>query len=86
MADCDEMTPAWRKSTRSNSGGCVEMALSDRVVLLRDSKRPEGPVLSVPPGAWAALLARVRNLADMTPLTLAILHVPAQGLSSLERC
>jgi Domain of unknown function (DUF397) len=67
VADCDEMTLAWRKSTRSNSGGCVEMALNNQVVLLRDSKRPEGPVLSVPPGAWAALLAHVRDLADMTP-------------------
>jgi hypothetical protein len=67
VADCDETVLAWRKSTRSNSGGCVEMALSNQVVLLRDSKRPEGPVLSVSPGVWAALLARVRNLADMTP-------------------
>jgi uncharacterized protein DUF397 len=67
MADWDETTLAWRKSTRSNSNGCVEMVLSDQVVLLRDSKRPEGPVLSVSPRAWAALLARVRNLADMTP-------------------
>jgi hypothetical protein len=63
VADCDETMLAWRKSTRSNSGGCVEMALSDEAVLLRDSKRPEGPVLSVSPRAWAALLARVRNLA-----------------------
>jgi Domain of unknown function (DUF397) len=67
MADWDETALAWRKSTRSNSGGCVEMALSDRVVFLRDSKLPEGPVLSVSPRAWAALVARVRNLAEMTP-------------------
>lgn len=67
MADWDETALAWRKSTRSNSGGCVEMALSDQVVLLRDSKRPDGPVLSVSLLAWTALVARVRNLADMTP-------------------
>jgi hypothetical protein len=67
VADCGETMLAWRKSTRSNSAGCVEMALSDQVVLLRDSKRPEGTVLSVSPRAWAALLVRVRNLADMTP-------------------
>lgn len=67
MADCDETTLAWRKSTRSNSAGCVEMALSNQVVLLRDSKRPEGAVLSLSPHAWAALLAWVRNLTDMIP-------------------
>jgi len=67
MADWDGTAPAWRKSTRSNSGGCVEMALGEEVVLLRDSKRPEGPVLSVSLGAWASLVARVRNLADTTP-------------------
>ena len=67
MADWDGTTLAWRKSTRSNSNGCVEMALDEEVVLLRDSKRPEGPVLSVSPRAWAVLVAQVRNLADMTP-------------------
>jgi transcriptional regulator with XRE-family HTH domain len=66
MADWDETGLAWRKSTRSNSGGCVEMALGDQVVLLRDSKRPEGTVLAVSLLAWTALVARVRNLADMT--------------------
>lgn len=66
MADWDEMALAWRKSTRSNSGGCVEMALGDQVVLLRDSKRPEGTVLSVSPRAWAVLMAQVRNLTAMT--------------------
>lgn len=66
MADWDETALAWRKSTWSNSGGCVEMALGDQVVLLRDSKRPEGTVLSVSPGAWTALVTRVRNLTDMT--------------------
>lgn len=67
MTDWDETALAWRKSTRSNSGGCVEMVLRDQVVLLRDSKRPEGPVLSISLHAWAALVAWVRNLADMTP-------------------
>jgi Domain of unknown function (DUF397) len=63
VGDCDETMLAWRKSTRSNSNGCIEMALSDQVVLLRDSKRPEGPVLSVSPRVWTALLAEVRDLA-----------------------
>jgi Domain of unknown function (DUF397) len=67
VADWDETALTWRKSTRSNSGGCVEMALGDEVVLLRDSKRPEGPVLSVSLAAWVTLVAWVRNLAEIIP-------------------
>jgi hypothetical protein len=67
MADWDKTVLAWRKSTQSAGGGCLEVAADGGVVFLRDSKRPDGPVLSVSLRAWAALLVRVRNLADVTP-------------------
>lgn len=52
---------AWRKSTFSSGGGCVEVADGGPVVHVRDSKdRGAGPVLSFDPDAWAAFLAGVR--------------------------
>jgi hypothetical protein len=56
--------PRWRKSTRSGNGGdtCVEVAdnLPGRV-LVRDSKDPSGPVLTVDPVAWRAFIAFVAH-------------------------
>lgn len=33
---------AWKKSTASGSGGCVEVARSGEMLLVRDSKNPSG--------------------------------------------
>ncbi|MFC4492909.1 DUF397 domain-containing protein [Streptomyces ovatisporus] len=47
----------WFKSSYSSDAGgnCVEVAAFG-AVLVRDSKRPAGPVLSATPGAWAAFV------------------------------
>lgn len=49
----------WVKSSHSTNDGpeCVEVAASDEVVLVRDSKDPEGPRFSFSPEAWASFLA-----------------------------
>jgi len=60
----DEPALMWRKSTRSNSQGCLEVAFTEGLVLLRDSKRPDGPVLSISQSAWTAFMADVRGSAD----------------------
>lgn len=53
----DPVRTRWRKSTRSNGGGaCVEVAVVDRVVGVRDSKDPTGAVLVFEAGAWTAFL------------------------------
>lgn len=57
----EEPSIAWRKSTASNSGGCVEVAVVDGWVLIRDSFSPHGVVLRLPPAAWSALLTRARS-------------------------
>ena len=55
-------TPApWHKSTRSGgSGDCVEVARPAGVVLVRDSKDPDGPVLRFGLPAWRDFVAAVR--------------------------
>jgi hypothetical protein len=64
MADYEnEQALDWRKSTRSDSGGCLEVALDGGIVLVRDSKRPDGPILSISTFAWAVLLAQLRGSA-----------------------
>ena len=42
----------WRKSTRSTAGECVEVAASPDRVLVRDSKDPDGTVLSFAYSEW----------------------------------
>ncbi|MCP2341223.1 DUF397 domain-containing protein [Actinomadura rupiterrae] len=55
----------WRKSSYSaqSQGNCIEVApLVTRAMLLtRDSKDPDGPVLTLNRSQWASLLAAVRD-------------------------
>ena len=49
----------WRKSSYSiGNGACVEVAVPG-AVLVRDSKDPDGPVLSVTPAKWREFLRDV---------------------------
>ena len=51
----------WRKSTKSYTNGCVEVAFVDGRVAVRDSKAPSGPVLVFTPFEWAAFLGGARD-------------------------
>jgi len=46
----------WRKSSKSPSQQCVEIAHDKGSVLVRDSKQRGGPVLSFPVGAFLAFV------------------------------
>ncbi|SDY16982.1 protein of unknown function [Micromonospora pattaloongensis] len=49
----------WRKSSRSsgNGGSCVEVADNlHEVVLVRDTKDRQGPMLTFGPDAWRAFV------------------------------
>ena len=51
----------WFKSSYSGSegGACVEVAAHPAAIHVRDSKNPEGPTLTLAPGAWSAFAAYV---------------------------
>lgn len=60
--NCVEVANAWRKSSHSGGQGgeCVEIADDGGRWFVRDSKDPEGGMLSVSGVAWHAFLDRVR--------------------------
>ncbi|WP_433227365.1 DUF397 domain-containing protein [Actinomadura formosensis] len=53
----------WRKSSHSGSSGgeCVEVALLGSVSAVRDSKAPEGGVLTLELDVWSALVAQIKR-------------------------
>jgi hypothetical protein len=64
VVELDLSRAVWRKSSYSNGqgGNCVEIASNlPAVVAVRDSKDPQGPVLTFTPEAWHAF---VRGLQD----------------------
>jgi hypothetical protein len=53
-----EVSSSWFRSSYSNGAGgeCVEGARAEGGLLLRDSKRADGPVVTVPAYAWRAFV------------------------------
>ena len=59
MSAHDLNNAAWFKSSRSNGNGgsnCVEVALLDTAVAVRDSKNTKGPALVFAPAVWDAFV------------------------------
>ncbi|MFF1464158.1 DUF397 domain-containing protein [Streptomyces sp. NPDC058330] len=51
-----------KSSYSSGNGECVEVARNiPRTVAVRDSKRREGPVITLVPAAWDAFTAELRR-------------------------
>jgi len=58
-SDCVEVGQ-WRKSSFSNGNGnstCVEVGFAGEVTALRDSKNPDGGMVTVPVASWDRLRA-----------------------------
>jgi hypothetical protein len=51
----------WRKSTRSAASDCVEVAVVDAHVAVRDSKHKDGAILLFTPVEWEAFIGGVRE-------------------------
>jgi len=47
----------WKSSNRCESGNCVEVARIDNSYAMRDSKDPDGPVLTFSEREWKAFVA-----------------------------
>lgn len=59
----EAIDPRWRKSSYSGNGGgnCVEVAsLADGTIAVRDSKNPDGPVLTFTPAGWREFIGSVK--------------------------
>ncbi|WP_330478722.1 DUF397 domain-containing protein [Streptomyces platensis] len=59
--DCLEVAYEWRKSSHSASegGNCLEVATCPHAIHIRDSKSPDGPILTLSAAAWSAFLIDV---------------------------
>ncbi|WP_067481958.1 DUF397 domain-containing protein [Actinomadura hibisca] len=56
--------PRWRKSSHSSAEGsdCVEVSvIQHHLHLARDSKNPNGPVLTMPSATWATLITNIKH-------------------------
>jgi hypothetical protein len=66
----DQLSATWRKSTYSggNGGDCVEVARNlPRIVVVRDSKNPGAPSLTLAPDDWRTFTGQVKTGAfDLT--------------------
>jgi hypothetical protein len=52
----------WRKSSYSgNSGNCVEVAITEEFIDVRDSKHPNGLALSFTPAEWDTFIRAVKG-------------------------
>jgi hypothetical protein len=62
LTGADLQNLSWQKAESSNfNGQCVEVASIDEKVAIRDSKDPDGSVLTCTPAEFAAFLEGARN-------------------------
>jgi hypothetical protein len=52
---------AWRKSTHSGSGNCIETAPVPDGIAVRDSADPYGPALAFTSRAWTTFTVILKN-------------------------
>jgi len=61
VTDSEQSDIIWHKSTASGTGNCVEVAVVNGSILVRNSRGPLGSVLSFTCQAWAAFLNGVND-------------------------
>jgi Domain of unknown function (DUF397) len=61
MLSADPSALRWRKSSFSESGNCVEVAILDESVLIRDSKYGNDGILSVSSSAWRVFIQAIQH-------------------------
>ena len=59
---------SWQRSRHCASSGCVEVAIKDGSIYLRDSKHVDSPVLQYDAEEWRAFVAGVKDgQFDLSP-------------------
>lgn len=63
MNEAEPTETVWRKSSYSGSyeNDCVEVARAERVVAVRDSKNPDGPVLAFGRTGWRGFVSGLKS-------------------------
>ncbi len=52
---------SWRVARRCNGGACVRVASNGDLIVIGDSKNPDGPVLAYSGSEWRAFVEGVRQ-------------------------
>ena len=52
---------AWQRSGHCDTNSCVEVAIADENVFIRNSREPEGSVLTFTRAEWDAFVAGVKD-------------------------
>jgi hypothetical protein len=63
MSNAGKSRLRWRKSSRSAAGNCVEVARLGGIVLVRDSKNPDGPRMRFDARDWSAFIGTIGTAA-----------------------
>jgi len=66
MAEAANVSAGWRKSSRSESGSCVEVRIGADEVQVRSSRSPHGPIIAFTLTEWQAFLDGV-ELGEFRP-------------------
>ena len=62
MSEYPPESLAWQKSSWSvGDGACIEIVESDAFIFIRDSRRPDGPLLSVSHDEWRAFVKSIKT-------------------------
>ena len=59
---------SWRVAQQCNAGSCVQVAATGDMIVIGDSKSPEGPILAYSHSEWIAFVEGVRQ-GDFDDLT-----------------
>ncbi|MEV0161577.1 DUF397 domain-containing protein [Nonomuraea fuscirosea] len=51
----------WKKSTKSASGDCVEVAITAAAVHVRNTRDRQGPMLTFGPDEWQGFIDGLKN-------------------------
>lgn len=70
--------PRWRKSSYSAQTNCLEVAYLPGLVLVRNSKNPEGYTLRIPAAIWTSFIDSIRKIIAAGSIRLYRANVLAQ--------